>query len=95
MHEIVIDPKYVCNCRCHYKNIPNDFLFISDHCCQNSYIKYINDDGTLDLEIYNNILKSEKHDNNNIPYIDFGEYIVKKKSDYNTAYIKEKRRNIK
>ena len=89
MHEIIVNPKYVCKCKCHYKHHINEYLILDDQCCNNSYIKYINDDETIDWQIYNNILRNNKHDKMDIPYINFGEYVVKNKSDYDGTYFRQ------
>ena len=99
MHEISI-PKCICTCGCHRKtqteNTPNCCgCMFSAPCCEVYGTHYINDDNTLDLKNYNDSWRVVKHSRKNTPFIDGGEFIVKKKSDYNTEFIKEKRRNIK
>lgn len=101
MHNIYIpqNTAHICKCGCHKKTrIDTDLTchgcMCSVPCCNLYDATYINDDGTIDLQIFNESLRSYEHSKKSTPFIDGGEYITKK-INHDTMYVKEKRRTIK
>ncbi len=49
--------KEICKCECHQKN---KMIMHFMSCCKFTYLKYINEDGVIDMERYNKIIENNK-----------------------------------
>jgi hypothetical protein len=48
----------ICTCMCHRKSKSGMSIMHMMACCEFTYEKYINDDGSVDMEIYNKLVEN-------------------------------------
>ena len=86
----LLHPKCLCECHQIGSSIMHDFP-----CCNYCYEKYIDKDGDVDLSLYNDCIRDPcmfDKKKPKLPYIDGGEFVVKRKYDYDSSKIKDKRK---